>query len=235
MSTPNVIHDSPGYLVLNKPGGWIVTNASTSKAPSIQDWLADNFKYKIARSREQRGGIVHRLDKETSGILLVAKDEVTLTYLQSQFKSRLVKKRYVALLHGALKNKEGKIDAPVGRLPWNRERFGVFSEGRDARTKYKLKEIYKKENKLYSLVYFFPETGRTHQIRVHAKEIGHPVVADTFYAGRKTARTDRKWCPRLFLHANRIIFEELETGKRVSFESKLPEDLAQALSSLHSV
>src|SRR5690606_3891808 len=110
--------------------------------------------------------------------------------MQRQFKERKVSKTYMALAHGKVGPKEGTINAPVGRTPWRRDRFGVIAGGREAKTKYTVREYYKKDDENYTLVELNPVTGRTHQIRIHLKYLGFPIVGDTFYAGRKTARKD---------------------------------------------
>ncbi len=223
---PTIIFEDENILVLDKPSGWITNDASTTTTqPVLQTWLRENLKYPLIGDRERRDGIVHRLDKETSGLLIVAKTLSAFENLQSQFKERKVEKTYIALVHGRVKLDSGEISAPVGRLPWRRERFGVLPGGREATTRYKVIRYYdiKKEN--YSLVELYPKTGRTHQIRIHLKFIGHPIVGDYFYAGRKTAREDRTWCPRLFLHASKISFFHPQTGKKLTFESELPKDL----------
>ena len=193
-----------------------------------------NFKFQISNFKLMRNGIVHRLDKETSGILLIAKTKASFEELQRQFKERIVHKTYIALVHGRVERGEvdGVIDAPVGRLPWRRDRFGVLPDGREAVTEYKKIDDYVLENDKFSLLELKPKTGRTHQIRIHLKHIGHPIVADEFYAGRKTARHDRKWCPRLFLHAGGITFLHPITRKEISFKSDLPQDLSVALANL---
>lgn len=223
---PLIIFEDESILILDKPSGWITNDASTTTTqPVLQTWLRENLKYPLIGDRERRDGIVHRLDKETSGLLIVAKTLSAFENLQSQFKERKVEKTYIALVHGRVKLDSGEISAPVGRLPWRRERFGVLPGGREATTRYKVIRYYdiKKEN--YSLVELYPKTGRTHQIRIHLKFIGHPIVGDYFYAGRKTAREDRTWCPRLFLHASKISFFHPQTGKKLTFESELPKDL----------
>lgn len=227
---PKIIFEDDNFFVLEKPSGWITNDASTTKdQPVVQTWVRDNFNYPLKGNSEYRDGIVHRLDKETSGILLVAKTKVAFENLQKQFKERQVKKTYTALVHGKVKLEEGMIDASVGRLPWRRDRFGVLPGGREATTLYKVAKRFKD----YTLVEFKPQTGRTHQIRIHAKHIGHPLVSDNFYAGRKTARNDRTWCPRLFLHASGITFFHPKTKKEVNFEAKLPKDLQDALAKLN--
>lgn len=230
---PEIIFKDESLLILNKPPGWIVNEARTARdQPVIQRWVALNFKFPISNDRIFRNGIVHRLDKETSGILIVAKTEAAFKDLQSQFKARQVKKEYLALAHGKIEPKTGIVEVPVGRLPWNRERFGVLPGGRAAETNYKVKKYYEKEKEKFSFLALKPKTGRTHQIRIHLKHLGYPIVSDEFYAGRKTARADRKWCPRLFLHASKISFKHPGSKKPVSYESGLPQDLMTSLQKL---
>lgn len=233
---PRIIYEDGEVLVLDKPSGWVVNRVESTSAPIVQDWVAKLFP-NIAIERD---GIVHRLDKETSGILLVAKSQDSFLKLTSQFSERRVKKKYLALAHGQM-DKSGTIEAEVGRLPWNRERFGVLSGGRASKTGYQVRDYYQLPQKakgtdiyngVASFVELLPETGRTHQIRIHLKSIGHPIVSDDFYAGRKTARDDRLWCPRLFLHASYLGFAHPTTGQWVEFESALAGDLVQVLSRL---
>jgi 23S rRNA pseudouridine1911/1915/1917 synthase len=233
MLTPKIINQDESFFVVDKPSGWITNESDTvTTQPVIQKWVRDNFDYPLKDDTELRNGIVHRLDKETSGILLIAKTKESFEKLQSEFKNREVQKTYTALLHGPVEPESGKIEVSVGRLPWRRDRFGVLPGGRESVSDYKVIKFYPGDRGGYSLVEFYPKTGRTHQIRIHAKHIKHAVVSDEFYAGRKTARNDRKWCPRLFLHASGISFIHPGTGKRVEYESELPQDLQKALQSL---
>jgi 23S rRNA pseudouridine1911/1915/1917 synthase len=233
---PKVIFQDESLIILNKPSGWIVNEATTTTTqPVIQTYLAKNFDYPISKSREFRNGIVHRLDKETSGVLVVAKTEAAFSKLQEEFKERIVKKTYLALVHGSLKPGEGEVNVPVGRLPWRRDRFGVLPGGHSSSTKYQVKDYYANEKDTFSLVNLYPETGRTHQIRIHMKYLGHPLVADEFYAGRKTARNDRKWCPRLFLHALNISFIHPVTNKSVTFVAPIAKDLKEVISKLAAI
>ncbi len=233
MRNPEIIFQDDFLFVIDKPSGWITNEADTTTTqPVVQTWIRENFAYSLKGNREYRDGVVHRLDKETSGILLIAKTKEAFEKLQSEFKNREVEKTYTALLHGKVEPSEGEIEATVGRLPWGRDRFGVMPGGRESVSEYKVLKFYPGDRGGYSLVEFYPRTGRTHQIRIHAKHIGHAVVSDEFYAGRKTARNDRKWCPRLFLHASGVKFIHPGTGKEISFRSELPEDLAKVLKTL---
>jgi len=263
-----------GYLKIRSTKHEIRNKYKIQNSPPRADQpLAENvqndFEFRpdlIGIEFSNRAGIVHRLDKETSGIILVAKTKEAFENLQKQFKERQVKKTYIALVHGEVKYPVGEINVPVGRLPWNRKRFGVLAEGREAVTKYKVLRFYEVRSGMleaglrsekwdpysdishrflasqfphhtsYSLLELYPETGRTHQIRVHLKYFGHPIFADPLYAGRKTARNDRKLLPRIFLHASKIsIYHPAspaggpESKELVSFESPLPEELQDFL------
>jgi 23S rRNA pseudouridine1911/1915/1917 synthase len=229
---PKIIYEDPAIIVVDKPSGWIVNEAdTTTNQPVLQIWLK-GLDFPLAKSSRERSGIVHRLDKETSGLLLVAKTQEVFERLQEQFKSRKVSKSYLALVAGRLEPKEGEIEVPVGRLPWRRDRFGILPGGRPSKTSYKVEGYFTRDGQQYTQLVVYPKTGRTHQIRIHLKYIGHPIVGDEFYAGRKTARKQRIWCPRLFLHASGLKFTHPTTGKEVGFESELPSDLAFVLKSL---
>jgi 23S rRNA pseudouridine1911/1915/1917 synthase len=241
ISLPKVMYEDDYLLVLDKPAGWITNSAdTTANQPVVEKWIEENFRFQIFDFPLLRHGVVHRLDKETSGILLIAKTKDAFEFLQRQFKERAVQKKYVALLHGDLEEKSGKIETGVGRLPWRRDRFGIVPGGRNAYTEYKVVGSYRLLNakphlRDYSLVEFYPKTGRTHQIRIHSKYIGHPIVGDAFYAGRKTAREDRKWCPRLFLHASEILFLHPADNKMRRFVSDIPRELICVIKQLEKV
>lgn len=234
----NILFEDDSILVIDKPAGLVVNRADSVKGETVQDWVDSRNKStpKGDSDFEKRSGIVHRIDKETSGILLIAKTPESFQELQRQFKDREIGKTYLALVHGKFDLGSGVINAPVGRLPWNRERFGILAGGRESTTAYKIIKSFevmnKKQKEYLSLVEFYPKTGRTHQIRVHAKYLHNPLVGDTFYAGRKTSRNDREWCPRLFLHAAKIIFTHPKTKERMAIESPLPSDLQGALDHL---
>lgn len=245
-----IIFEDDYLLCLDKPPGLVVDSSETVKQDStLEDILKRDFNIQI-----QRGGIVHRLDKDTSGIILVAKTLKALENLQSQFKERKTSKEYLALVHGQVLE-GGRVKGEVGRNPKNREKFTVLPGGKEAVTEYeplerlqftgdRLQEIFSGFNKiqmrklytvhynLFTLLKCKPLTGRTHQIRVHLKYINHPIVSDEKYVGRKMYRLDNRWCPRMFLHAAKIGFYHPETGKWMELESPLPEDLRKALEKL---
>lgn len=226
-----VIYEDLCFVVLDKPSGITVNKADTTIGEvTVQDFLESKYNFENPSNDEsdfyKRAGIVHRIDKETSGILIAAKNKESFENLQAQFKERRVEKTYVALSHGHVASDEGEINVPVGRLPWNRKRFGVLAGGKEAVTFYKVIEKYKKP---FTLLELKPKTGRTHQIRVHLKYFNHPIFGDEFYAGRKTSRDDRKLLQRFFLHAKQISFFHPKSGEHVTFESALPKELEDVL------
>lgn len=232
-----VLYKNDDFFIVEKPAGIIVNKSdTTANEVTVQDLIEKSDlidKHDPDIDFIARSGIVHRLDKETSGVLIVARNSKAFKNLQLQFKERRVGKSYVALAHGVIEPKSGEISVPVGRLPWNRKRFGVMSGGREAVTEYQVLSILylvsngKKEP--LSLVRLFPKTGRTHQIRVHLKYINHPIFSDPLYGGRKTSREDRKLLPRIFLHAQELSFFDPSTGKKVNFKSEIPEKLEELL------
>ena len=276
-----IIYEDDYLLVIDKPSGMTVNRSDTTKEEeTVQDWAERYLKIPNPKSQipnklqnlndksklgfdalnlefTSRAGIVHRLDKETSGILLVAKTPEIFADLQRQFKERKVEKTYIALVHGKVVPEEGEVNVPVGRLSFNRKRFGVVAGGREAVTKYKAlrylevrngrwdtesltsknRDIKKSNSRTsyFTLLELYPKTGRTHQIRVHLKYISHPIFADPLYAGRKVGRDDRKSLNRLFLHAAEISFCHPFTNKLISLRSPLPKDLNNFLSTLPEV
>ena len=237
MEEPKLIYEDDYVLVLDKPSGWVVNDANTAHGnPILQSWIKKNFNFELSGNYYRRSGIVHRLDKETSGAIIVAKKENAFISIQKQFKDRLIKKEYLALVHGWLKEKNGIVSVPVGRLPWNREKFGVMPSGKSSETAYQLITLYTNSlNDKFSFVQLLPKTGRTHQIRIHLKYIGHPIVSDLTYAGRKTSRSDRLWCKRLFLHAAKISFIHPESNKIINIKSEISDDLNSVLKNLRVV
>jgi len=252
--TPIILYQDEDLLVIDKPVGMVVNRAESVKGETVQDWVEKNTfltrDNEPASTRIQRGehrtedgteedkeflsraGIVHRIDKETSGILLIAKHPASFRELQRQFKEREVKKTYCALIHGNVPE-EGEIRAPIDRLPWNREQFGVVPGGKESVTRFKRMKSYEVRNgdktEKISFVEVYPETGRTHQIRVHFKYLGYPLVGDYLYGGRKQSRDDREWAPRVMLHAYKIAFSHPITHAPLAFEAPIPDDMKRII------
>lgn len=252
-----ILFEDASFLAINKPPGVVVNRAESVKGETVQDWVESYWKSQITNPNVKntideahwslsfghcdfcsRAGIVHRIDKETSGILLIAKTPQAFIELQRQFKERLIKKTYLAVVHGVVVPTSGEIRAPVGRLPWNRERFGVVPGGKEAVTRYRVKGQETKDKRQeagepyrvnkgqeVSVVELFPETGRTHQIRVHLKYINHPIVGDYVYAGRKTGRDDREDGTRVLLHAWKLVCIHPVTEEPLAIEAPIPDDI----------
>ncbi len=245
-----ILFEDEELMVIDKPAGITVNRAETTRGDiTVQDFAEEHIgiTYQASTTKYgdkdwkpedefyQRGGVVHRLDKETSGVLILAKNPSAFQILQTQFKERTVKKVYKALAHGKVPI-EGEISVPVGRLPWNKKQFGILPGGRESKTLYKVLSYYQnqKTKETLSLVELYPQSGRTHQIRVHLKYISYPIFSDFLYAGRKTARNDRKILSRVFLHAAQISFFHPKTQETMSFESPLPSELQELLKTLYT-
>lgn len=274
-----VIFEDEHLLAITKPAGLVVNYSHTAKGDTVQSWLVArlggeknlqsliqsdtdwqqlvpaDFSHQYGTPQEiflQRQGLVHRLDKDTSGILLLAKNPGSLVNLLLQFKQRTVQKKYLCLVHGKPKVDSAVIRAPLTRSMTDRHKYRVEIEGRPAATNYRVIEHYsqldleqlkeknrevsaklKKELKSYqqgfSLLECLPETGRTHQIRVHLAHINHPLVADATYAGGKRGKLDKLWCPRHFLHAGAIAFTHPASNEKLVLKAELSEDLAEVL------
>ncbi len=217
-----IIYEDDDLLVVDKPAGLAVHPAPGHPGHTLVNAILFHFPHLADISDSLRPGIVHRLDKDTSGVMMVAKNRVAQANLINQFKARSVVKAYLALVKGRLTPECGIIEAAIGRDPSNRKRMAVVTEGREARTEYQVIKYVGN----YTLLEVIPETGRTHQIRVHLGAIGYPVVGDPVY-GVRSAHLSRQ-----FLHACRLGFKLPSTGEYVEFKSELPPDLAQALKEL---
>lgn len=227
----DVVYEDDDLLVVDKPAGMVVhPSHGHSQGTLVNALLARYPNFAVGDSG--RPGIVHRLDRDTSGLIVVAKTEQALEHLRRQFKSREVRKTYLALVHGQPPAPEGVIEAPVGRDPRQRQRMAVIANGRPARTRYKVRE----ELGDYSLLSIAPETGRTHQIRVHLSWLGVPVAGDPVYGHERGARRVKSemGLERQFLHAWRLSFERPGGEERVSLEVPLPAELQQAIDLLRS-
>ncbi|MDD4923590.1 MAG: RluA family pseudouridine synthase [Dehalococcoidales bacterium] len=217
----DILYEDEDLLVIDKPAGLTVHPAPGHPEHTLVNAVLSHFPQLADSGGDRlRPGIVHRLDKDTSGLVLVAKNRESLANLSEQFKSRSVIKIYLTLVKGHIKPETGLIEANLGRDKGNRKRIAITENGKEARTRYRVIKYF---NDGYSLLEITLETGRTHQIRVHLAAIGFPVVGDITY-GIKAPFLSRQ-----FLHAHRIGFCLPSTGKYVEFQSELPDDLKQAL------
>ena len=214
-----VVHEDEDVLVIDKPAGLVVHPGSGNWSGTMLNAL---LHHAPSLGQLPRAGIVHRLDKDTSGLLVVAKTEPAQASLVRQLQARTMKRTYLALARGQVKS-SGTIDAPVGRDPRSRTRMAVVRTGKPAVTHYKVRKPFAHHTLLECQL----ESGRTHQIRVHLASIGHPVEGDPVYAGRGEGLL-----PRQALHAWKLAFAHPTTGKAVRFESPLPPDFARLLKSL---
>jgi 23S rRNA pseudouridine1911/1915/1917 synthase len=226
-----IVYEDESLLVVDKPAGMVVHPAPGHPTGTLVNALLAHCPM-LADGDDDRPGIVHRLDRDTSGLIVVAKSRRVRRGLQRQFKERQVYKSYLALLDGHLQPAWGRIEAPLGRDPNHRQRMAVLPGGREACTEYHVLEWFSHPVGPvagdYSLAQVEPKTGRTHQIRVHFTSIGHPIVGDLVY-GRRRARLP---VPRQFLHAEGLGFRHPVSGRRLDLRAPLPADLAPLLESL---
>jgi 23S rRNA pseudouridine1911/1915/1917 synthase len=220
----NIVYEDDDLLVVDKPAGLTVHPAPGHPGHTLINAILSHVPNLPQADDLRRPGVVHRLDKDASGLMVVAKNGRAQLNLVSQFKARSVVKAYLVLVRGQLTPDDGVIEAPIGRDPRNRKRMAVVAdgEGREARTRYHVVRHIGDD----TLIEVRPETGRTHQIRVHLAAIGHPVFGDKVYG----SRSDR--LPRLFLHACRLGFKLPATGEYREFTSNLPPDLEQVLAEI---
>ena len=218
-----IVHLDEHLAVVDKPAGLVVHPAPSHSGPTLVSELAEILG---GGAEPERPGIVHRLDKGTSGLLVVARDDETHAALQEQVRKREVERVYLALVGGRLASRTGTIDAPIGRAARQRHRMAVSgAASRQARTHFTVLQLLPRETYLEARL----ETGRTHQIRAHFAAIGHPLTGDETYGGAL-----RYGLGRQFLHAHRLAFQHPRSGERLSFESPLAEDLAVALEAAHA-
>lgn len=223
----DIVYEDDDLLVVNKPAGMVVhpgpgnVHISGTLVNAVLAHVPD-----LEVGGQRRPGIVHRLDKDTSGLIIVAKHDRALRHLQAQFKARRVEKIYLALVEGGVQATRGRIEAPIGRDPRHRQRMAVVTDGsgRDAVTEFVVRERFEG----YTLVEALPKTGRTHQIRVHMAYIGHPLVGDAVYGRRR----QRLSCDRQMLHAWRLAFRLPSNGEKISLEAPMPEDFERMLDAL---
>jgi 23S rRNA pseudouridine1911/1915/1917 synthase len=235
----NIIYEDDRVAVVNKPAGMVVHPAAGNYEGTLVNALVHHFGETVGKQHDSiRPGLVHRLDKDTSGLLVIAKDEIGLAFLQRELKERRIKRHYKAICWGNLEEKRGTIDLPIGRSDRDRKKMVVYPRiGREAITHYEVLERLG----LADLVLVRLETGRTHQIRIHLSYYGHPLAGDPTYGGRsnyikRLHGADRQAATHLLgilsrqaLHAFRLEFPHPDNGKMKCFESVLPEDISEAL------
>ena len=220
----DIVYEDEHLLVVNKPAGMVVHPAARMVSGTLVNALLAHCPQVADVGGPDRAGIVHRLDRETSGLIVVAKNPEAHAALQRQFKRRLVRKTYVALVEGQVQPREGIIEVPIGRDPKDRTRMAVSRTGRPAVTQYRVVEVFPQ----YTLLEVRPHTGRTHQIRVHLAWLGYPVVGDRVYGRRRqTLMPDRH-----FLHARDLAFTHPVTGEKLALSAPLPPELASVLNQL---
>ena len=228
-----VVYEDRDIIVVNKPAGMVVHPGAGVSGGTLVNALVHMCEDLSGIGGETRPGIVHRLDKETSGVMVVAKNDRAHKSLSKQFKSRETKKEYVAIVSGEMKKSSGVFSSPIGRSPSNRVRMTSRSKtGRDAETRWEVIE----ELRGATLVSVWPKTGRTHQIRVHFSENGFPVLADKVYGGEKrrtrTLETLGELIRRHALHARSLGFIHPLTGERIEFSVEIPEDMISVINFL---
>ncbi len=247
--TPQIITETNDYLVINKPAGLAVHGGGNLKEPTLADWLIIKYpKIKLVGDDPSRPGLVHRLDKDVSGLMVIAKNNKSFLSLKNQFKNRKIKKAYIALVHGRLDKDEGIINFPITRShagyrmaalpahtsdllqrrhPRERDQGNItgWFKSRDAMTEF----IVLKRFINYTLIKVVIKTGRTHQIRVHFFAYGHPLAGDNLYYTKKTKVKNNKLnLGRIFLIANRLSFQDL-SGKTQNFTLELSPELNKAI------
>lgn len=210
----DIVYEDDFIAVINKPQGMTVHPAVGNFTGTLVNALLYHFKSVSDIGGETRPGIVHRIDKDTSGLLVVAKTNKAHLSLAKQIASKSCKRTYLALVEGVVKQDKGTIDKPIGRSTTDRKKMAINYSGREAVTHFKVIDRYKDA----SLVQFDLETGRTHQIRVHSKDMGHPIIGDKAY-GFKNQRFNLEG---QLLHAKKLVLTHPETGKRMEFEAPLP-------------
>ena len=230
-----IIHEDDELVVIDKSAGMVVHPGAGNPSGTLVNALLHHFR-QVSRTHTVRPGIVHRLDKATSGLMVVAKSDRVHDFLARQFKERRVEKHYMALVYGRLQRRRGVVDVPVGRDPWARTKISVRGrKRRHAVTKYRVLRYYSH----FTFVEVLPETGRTHQIRVHFQHLGHPLVGDETYGGKADRlsndvelRNRIRKLGRHFLHAGRLCFVHPSSHQPVQYETPLAPELAEFLSGL---
>lgn len=220
----DILYEDPHLLAVNKPAGLVVHPGPGHPRGTLVNALLAHHPPIADVGPPDRAGIVHRLDKETSGVMVIAKTEAALEALQEQFRRRDVRKRYLALVNERVQPPEGIIEVPLGRDPVDRQKMVPTPEGRYSRTRYRVIRLFPR----HTILEARPYTGRTHQVRVHLSWLGHPIVGDTVYGRRRQPLLK----DRHFLHASRLILTHPVTEREICFEAPMPDELRHVLHQL---
>jgi 23S rRNA pseudouridine1911/1915/1917 synthase len=240
----DILYEDRHLVVVAKPAGMVVHPGCGNREGTLVHALVGYFEELSRAGGPLRPGIVHRLDKETSGVMVVARSDTVHRELAAQFKAREVEKEYIALVEGILERRAGSVEIPLGRSRRDRKKMAVrYAGGRAAETRYRVLEAFGPA----SLVELRPRTGRTHQIRVHMASLGHPVLCDKTYSrrhklylsdlrpGAKRTRGEAPLLRRHALHARRLAFTHPVDGRRMAFSTPLPEDMDRVLAALREL
>jgi 23S rRNA pseudouridine1911/1915/1917 synthase len=223
------VYEDNDFVAFDKPSGLVVNRSHTTKDPTLQDYIEEKYVdvFSVKDGDEvfsERGGIVHRLDKDTSGVIVVAKNPQSFYALQRQFKRRETKKEYIAVVIGIVKDTDIEINAPLGRNPKHPMKFAIVNGGRESLTlATKLSEL-EFEGVVYTLMRVFPRTGRTHQIRVHLAALRNPVAADPLYCTTKQYEQSSQVYPRMMLHAHRLQIKHPKSNELIQLEVSVPSE-----------
>jgi 23S rRNA pseudouridine1911/1915/1917 synthase len=235
----NIVYEDDDLIVVNKPAGMVVHPGAGVESGTLAHALVYHFNELSGTAGRTRPGIVHRLDKDTSGLLVVAKTDIAHERLSDQFRDRQVFKKYIALVHGNVSKERGEIEARIGRSSHNRTRMSVMRGGA-GRTAHTIFEVAKRHQD-FTLLNVQIKTGRTHQIRVHLAHIGHPVVADSTYGGGRdnsirnvAIKRAVQSLGRQFLHSSELAFNHPRTGERLGYTTQLPAELKGFLEQLET-
>lgn len=228
----DIVHEDKDIIVINKPPGIVVHPAAGNPSGTLVNALLHHCRDISGIGGCIRPGVVHRLDKDTSGLMVFAKNDAAHLNISGQIRNREMKKTYVALVHGEIKDDFGEINAPIGRHPVHRKKMAVITASnmkkREALTYYKVIERFSGKLGQFTLVELDLKTGRTHQIRVHLSHLGHPVVGDRTYSKKK----DLTGAGRQLLHASKLAFIHPATGRYMEFKSDIPGDMKQVIEGL---
>lgn len=231
----DILYEDDDVIAINKPAGMVAHPGAGNAQGTLVNAVLSYAPQVAGVGSDERPGIVHRLDKETSGVLLIAKHDAALRSLQAQFKSRAIKKSYVMLCVGEVQPARGLIRKPIARDPGHRKRMAVVATGRDAITQYAVREVFTvndgKVARRYSYVRANLLTGRTHQLRVHFASMGFPIAGDAVYGLRKDPLT-KQLAPRQLLHSSELAFLSPSTGSEIKLHAPMPEDFRRVLDEL---